>query len=87
MSGAPLATIMIVIAAVAGLSIMLGLVLLAANRPYFRHPHPDSLPGKVRGGIHQGDPRSQGPPEWERADVRAEPSGDRAAAEADQRRS
>jgi len=30
MSGAPLATIMIVIAAVAGLSIMLGLVLLAA---------------------------------------------------------
>jgi hypothetical protein len=65
MTGSPMAAVMIVIAATGGLAIMLGLVLLASRRPYFRHSHPDSLPGKVRGGVHLGDPRSQGPPEDE----------------------
>jgi hypothetical protein len=60
-----MAAVMIVIAATGGLAIMLGLVLLASRRPYFRNSHPDSLPGKVRGGVHLGDPRSQGPPEDE----------------------
>ena len=73
MTASPLATGMIVLAAVLGVVIWLGLVLLAARRPYFKHPHPDAMPGKVRGGMHLGDPRSLGPPEGERADA-GEPS-------------
>ena len=69
MTASPLATGMIVVAAVLGVVVWLGLVLLAARRPYFKHPHPDAMPGKVRGGMHLGDPRSLGPPEGERADV------------------
>ncbi len=69
MSGTLLAHIMIVVAAVLGVAAMIGLVLLAARRPYFRNPHPDPWPGKVRGGIHLGDPRSQGPPENEAFDA------------------
>jgi hypothetical protein len=68
-TASPLATGMIVLAAVLALSVWLGMVLLAARRPYFRHPHPESIPGKVRGGMHLGDPRSLAPPEWERADL------------------
>lgn len=66
------AHVMIVIAALGGLGVMIGMVLLAARQPYFKHPHPVSMPGKVRGGVHLGDPRSQGPPEGERADIQQE---------------
>ncbi len=72
-TASPLATGMIVLAAVLGVAFWLTLVLLAARRPYFKHPHPDPMPGKVRGGMHLGDPRSLGPPEGERADVAAPP--------------
>ena len=61
--------VLIVIAAVGGVAVWLGLVLMAARRPYFVHPHPVSMPHKVQGGVHRGDPRSQGPPEGERADA------------------
>ena len=73
-TASPLATGMIVLGAVLALAFWLGLVLLAARRPYFRHPHPDSMPGKVRGGMHLGDPRSLGPPEGERADAAQPPA-------------
>ncbi|HZC41479.1 MAG TPA: hypothetical protein VE343_12460 [Streptosporangiaceae bacterium] len=65
MAGSNLAVIMIVVAAIVGLVAMLVPTLVAANRPYWRHTRPDSVPGKVRGGIHLGDPRSQGPPQGE----------------------
>lgn len=65
----PFAHVLIALAAVGGLVIMIALVLLADRQPYFKNSHPDSSPGKVRGGVHTGDPRSQAPPEWERADV------------------
>ncbi len=68
-SGSTFATAMIMVVAVGSLAIMLTMVLLAARRPYFRHPHPERMPGKVKGGMHLGDPRSQGPPEGERADA------------------
>jgi hypothetical protein len=80
MSGSTLAIAMIVVAAVAGLLAMLALVLLAARRPYFKHPHPDPMAGTVRGGMHLGDPRSQGPPEGERADTGAQAAGEAQAA-------
>lgn len=88
MTASPLATGMIVLAAALGLAFWLGLVLLAARRPYFKHPHPDAMPGKVRGGMHLGDPRSLGPPEGERADAGAPAAGaedaeDAAAEDAD----
>ncbi len=58
MTGSTFGIIMIVIAAVVGLVVMEGLVLWAAERPYFKHPHPDPMQSDVRGGIHLGDPRS-----------------------------
>lgn len=61
--------VLIVIAAAGGLAVWLGMVLLAARRPYFAHPHPVGMPHKVQGGVHLGDPRSQGPPEGEPADI------------------
>jgi hypothetical protein len=61
----PVAHVLIAIAAVGGLAVMIGMVLLAARKPYFTHAHPEPVPGKVRGGVHLGDPRSQGPPEDE----------------------
>ena len=76
MTASPLATGMIVLGAVLALAFWLGLVLLAARRPYFRHPHPDAMPRKVRGGMHLGDPRSLGPPEGERADVAGPAAGE-----------
>ncbi len=75
MTASPLATGLIVLAAALGLAFWLGLVMLAARRPYFKHPHPDAMPGKVRGGMHLGDPRSLGPPEGERADAGAPATG------------
>ena len=75
MTASPLATGMIVLGAVLALAFWLGLVLLAARRPYFKHPHPDAMPGKVKGGMHLGDPRSLGPPEGERADVTGPAAG------------
>ncbi|MDR0342852.1 MAG: hypothetical protein LBI49_06960 [Nocardiopsaceae bacterium] len=65
MAGSNLAVIMIVVAAIVGLVAMLVPTLVAANHPYWRHTRPDQVPGKVRGGIHLGDPRSQGPPQDE----------------------
>jgi hypothetical protein len=67
MTVSTLAHVVIVVAVLGGLAVMLGLLLWAARRPYFKHPHPDPMPGKVRGGVHLGDPRSQGPPENELA--------------------
>lgn len=63
-----LGIVMIVIAAVLGLLALEGLVLAAAERPWFKHPHPDQMQTTVRGGIHLGDPRSVSPsPENEAA--------------------
>lgn len=58
MAGTTFGIIMIVIAAVAGLVIMETLVLAADRSPYFKHPHPERIWDKVRGGVHLGDPRS-----------------------------
>jgi hypothetical protein len=62
-TGSTFGIIMIVIAAVGGLFVMEVLVLWAAERPYFKHPHPDPMQSDVRGGIHLGDPRSMGAPQ------------------------
>lgn len=67
MTGSNLAVIMIVVAAIVGLLAMVLPAMVSSNRPYWRHPRPDAVPGKVRGGIHLGDPRSQGPPQGEEA--------------------
>jgi hypothetical protein len=58
MAGTTFGIIMIVIAAVAGLVALEVLVLAADRSPYFKHPHPDRIWSKVRGGVHLGDPRS-----------------------------
>ena len=58
MAGTTFGIVMIVIAAVAGLAVMEVLVLAADRSPYFKHPHPDRIWDKVRGGVHLGDPRS-----------------------------
>lgn len=58
MAGTTFGIVMIVIAAVAGLVVMEVLVLAADRSPYFKHPHPDRIWDKVRGGVHLGDPRS-----------------------------
>lgn len=65
MTGSNLAVIMIVVAAIVGLIAMLVPTMVSSNHPYWRHARPDPVPGKVRGGIHLGDPRSQGPPQGE----------------------
>lgn len=65
MAGSNLAVIMIVVAALVGLVAMLVPTLLASEHPYWRSTRRDPVPGKVRGGIHLGDPRSQGPPQDE----------------------
>lgn len=67
MTGSPLAHALIFVAPALGVVIWLVLLLLAGRRPYFRHPHPEQMPGKIKGGMHLGDPRSQGPPEGELA--------------------
>jgi hypothetical protein len=58
MAGTTFGIIMIVIAAVTGLVALEVLVLAADRSPYFKHPHPDRIWSKVRGGVHLGDPRS-----------------------------
>ncbi len=58
MAGTTFGIVMIVIAALAGLVVMETLVLAADRSPYFKHPHPDRIWDKVRGGVHLGDPRS-----------------------------
>jgi hypothetical protein len=58
MAGTTFGIIMIVIAAVAGLVALEVMVLAADRSPYFKHPHPDRIWSKVRGGVHLGDPRS-----------------------------
>ena len=66
--------VMIVIAAVVGLVALEVLVLVAAERPSFKHPHPDQMQTSVRGGIHLGDPRSVSPsPEEEAAPAPEQP--------------
>jgi hypothetical protein len=65
MAGTTFGIVMIVIAAVAGLLILEVLLLAADRSPYFKHPHPDRLWSKVRGGVHLGDPRSLGAPQDE----------------------
>jgi hypothetical protein len=62
MAGTTFGIIMIVIAAVAGLVALEVLVLAADRSPYFKHPHPDRIWSKVRGGVHLGDPRSNEAP-------------------------
>jgi hypothetical protein len=64
-TGSTLAIALIVVAAVIGLLAMLIPVLLADKHPYFENSRQDQVPIKVRGGIHVGDPRSQGPPQGE----------------------
>lgn len=71
---------MIVIAAVAGLLVMEVLVLAADRSPYFKHPRPDRLSSKVRGGVHLGDPRSLGAPQDEPVKQVTEPPGQAGAA-------
>lgn len=66
--------VMIVIAAVLGLVVLEALVLMAAERPSFKHPHPDTMETAVRGGIHLGDPRSVGPSPEEDAAPREQPA-------------
>lgn len=39
----------------------IGITLIAARRPYFKHPKPEHSPTGVSGGIHTGDPRSMSP--------------------------
>jgi hypothetical protein len=46
---------------VIALAIWLTTVGLAARRPYFRHPHPDTRRGRVQGGTHTGGGRSVAP--------------------------
>ena len=65
MAGSNLAAIMIVVAGLVGVAAMVVPPLVFSNHPYWRHTRPDPVPGKVRGGIHLGDPRSQGPPQGE----------------------
>lgn len=65
MAGSTIGIVMIVVASVVGLIALEVMVLVAAERPYFKHPRPDPMQSKVRGGIHLGDPRSAGAPEQE----------------------
>lgn len=69
----PLGHALIVLAAAGGVAFWITLVLMAARRPYFRHPHQEQIPGKIRGGVHLGDPRSQGPPENEDVTAQEQP--------------
>jgi hypothetical protein len=46
---------------VIALAMFIGIVVLADRRPHFRRPRPPQSPTGVRGGIHQGDPRSVAP--------------------------
>ena len=60
----------IALVVVIALAMFIGIVVLADRRPYFRRPRPPRNPTGVRGGIHQGDPRSVAP----RRDEPAEPA-------------
>jgi hypothetical protein len=62
--------IAIVVVIVAGLGAWLALIVFAAKRPPFEHPKIIQRQGDVRGGIHEGDPRSVAP----RRDAPANPS-------------
>lgn len=44
------------------LVIFIGIVLWANRRPYFKHPKRLRTRTGVRGGVHEGDPRSVSPP-------------------------
>lgn len=81
MAGTTFGIIMIVIVAVAGLVALEVLVLAADRSPYFKHPHPDRIWSKVRGGVHLGDPRSYEAPYDE--SVSEQPSPPAADGEAD----
>ena len=54
-------TIIMIAVIVAALAAFIGIVFVAARRPYFRRPIPPDRPGPVRGGLHKGDPRSVAP--------------------------
>jgi hypothetical protein len=79
MAGTTFGIIMIVIAAVAGLVAMEVLVLAADRTPYFKHPHPERMWSKVRGGVHLGDPRSLAAPQDEPVRPAGTPGGPSAA--------
>jgi hypothetical protein len=51
----------IAIVAVVCVAAFIGITLIAARRPYFKHPKPENSPTGVSGGIHVGDPRSVSP--------------------------
>ena len=51
----------IAIVAVVCVAAFIGITLIAARRPYFKHPKPENTPTGVSGGIHVGDPRSVSP--------------------------
>ena len=55
---------------VIALAMFIGIVVLAGRRPYFKRPKPPQSQTGVRGGIHEGDPRSVAP----RRDEPVEPS-------------
>lgn len=46
---------------VIALAMFIGIVVLADRRPYFKHPKPPQSQTGLRGGVHQGDPRSVSP--------------------------
>jgi hypothetical protein len=51
----------IALAAVVCVAAFISITLIAAKRPYFKHPKPENSPTGVSGGIHVGDPRSVSP--------------------------
>jgi hypothetical protein len=70
MSGTTWGIVAIVLVVVIALGVLVTLVLVAARRPYFKHPKIDQRPGDVRGGVFKGDPGSVAP----RRDAPANPS-------------
>ena len=51
----------IALVAVVCVAAFIGITLIAARRPYFKHPKPEHSPTGVSGGVHVGDPRSMSP--------------------------
>jgi hypothetical protein len=69
----------IAIVALVCVAAFIGITLIAARRPYFRHPKPQAGPTGVSGGRHVGDPRS-GSPHGSVPAMDDEPAGQQEAA-------